>query len=383
MNPLSNKEKSLSVDREQQFKAYTVILGVIVAIIAFFAFRYEPTSGMDLAQYYTQVESGNVDHYGIDVYGDVQNADLVITFVMKNLVKYGFSSHVLGFLSAVLYFGLTSKISLLWTRFRAIRTSPLVLFFIFIFSGYFLAFTGIRSGNACLILILSLIYFELGRVRVSVSLSLLAFCMHFSLLPVIAIFWGAVLLPRWFVCVGALLLICLTPWMLVIMQKAQSLFFAVGGVFAPIAQKMDVYIFESYGVLPTVVRFLISGDTNVVIGAFWAGSRWWVGIGLVSCVVLGLLVFSLRREQKVIFQKLPSEKFFPLLLAYMIFTIEAPAIPMRTMMIVRFLVILTLLPMVHYPKAFLSRFYFFSIALLALLATLSGQEVVSFVLGGN
>ena len=363
-------------------KASVLVLCVIVAVIAVLAYRFEPSSGMDLAKYYSQIELGNISHYGADYYGDTQNTDVFITIVMKSIVKYGLSSHVLGSISAIIYFGLIAKISLLWTRFRAKRVSPVLLFFIFVFSGYFLGFTGIRYGNACLLLILSFVYFELGRKYLSLTLSILSVCVHFSLLPLVGIFWGALLLPKKLIWGLSVVWICLTPWMIPVMQRIQDLFFSLGFVFTPIAGKMNSYIFESYGALPWVVRFLVTGETNIEIGTFWAGSRWWVGIGLVSWAALGVLLFRLKKEQKMVFERLPIEKIFPLLFAFMVFTIEAPAIPMRTLTIVRYLVILLLLPMFFCSKSILPKLYFFSITSLALLATVSGMEIVKFILGG-
>ncbi|MCD8283492.1 MAG: EpsG family protein [Opitutae bacterium] len=378
---------------EQNFVATThkwpaphLIFALCFALVmAILAFRFEPSPGMDLARYYATIESGNLSQYSVDAYGDAAYADIVVAEVMSFLVRHNISSHFLGAICGFIHFFLLAKIASLWSGKVTASNSIYPLFIVLFLSGFLLGFTGVRQSLANQCFILGVIYWDFGDKKRAAIFSILSPLIHFSLIPIVCLFWVANLSSKKlaYAISGALCVAGLLFYQIV--NVIQAIFSRIGGIFSAISSKIDSYIFNAAageGFIG-VVKAAWTGDERYIDSCYWAGSRWWVAqsFWIVGCTAL-LIVFK-QREIKLSFLKDSCTKFLFMLFGYCVFTFQAPAIPLRSFGLIKTLGILAIFPLAfRYRKPFAVLVIAVLLAF-GLLANFSGKEILQLLRGGR
>lgn len=369
-------------DRQKDFRGTILLFLLIIGLLVVFAYRFEPRPAMDLARYYASIEAGDVDRFNADIYGDRQSADFFVVYLMNFLVRCGVSSHCLGAICALIYFGLLAKISLIWSQKGCVFQRPVLLFIAFVFSGYFLGFTGVRQGIANLVLVLALSYFAFGENKKAIFSAVFAGLIHFSLIPIIALLVISVACSRKCVYTISIVLCVSSFFFPAIIGGVQSSLVSLGGIGGPIASKIDAYVFSGGATFDEVLYFLSTGRESYTQECFWAGSRWWVVQGFVAVIAMVFVALFQKRFFKISFSMIDVDKFVLLLFAYLIFTIHAPAIPMRAIAIMKYVFVLCAIPIATKTNNMIVQFFVVVFWGLALLASFSGQEILIFIKGG-
>lgn len=332
------------------------------------AYHYIPDEDMDLNNYYKLYNSeiSLVDYYkGSD--GDFAKADFTIIFIFYLLSLLHLPCQAIAFSAGFVYFGCIALIAYNWLPYIVFKRNSFFLILTLIFSEYLLGFTGIRYDNSVLLLILSIQYSIQNKYRKSVAFSVFSAISHFSMIPIILIWWVSVFLSLKYVNRIAILLCVMAFFFMPIMSFLQDFLLYFGTLGIGLSSAINSYVF------PT------DGD----VGVLYAGSRLWPLQRILSFFFLiFILMYSYINQslRKILKDDIKIYSFLIIYLSFLFFSYNNAQLFMRLLLICNFLAILLSFFLLGKDIAYKFRLmiiaFLFCFLMLSMIATFSGMEIL-------
>lgn len=350
---------------------YILCFAIVCGIAAFY---YVPEADMDLNSYYNiyNSETSLFDYYG-GKSDEFSKADFVIIGIFQLGHYFNMPCQSVAFFAGFIYFGCIMLIASNWFLYTSTKWNGLFLILLLILSEYLLGFTGIRFDNSVLLFILSIQYYIKNRFKTALLLSILAIVFHFSMMPVVVIWWLSTSCSFKWINFFSLGFLIIAFFFIPIMSFLQNVLVHWGPVGAGLSLAINSYVFPD------------DGD----IGVLYAGSRFWPIQRILSfifllCLILSSFKFSLIRRSLI---SLKIYQFLIIFLSFLVFSSNNLQLFMRLLLICSYLSIL--LVFYFLKKNPIYKFQLFIVAYmfiylsLGVSATFSGGEWIDLFLNDN
>ena len=327
---------------------------ICICFAGLFGYTFFPASNMDITRHYvTYDDLTNIVSFSDFIFYEslVEKPDFLIDLVYWLVGKIIDTHQVIGFLGASLYYGLMFGVikhccSLFTNNKRQTYNFFLFLLLSFLSLTIIYDFSVMRQGNAILLFlfIITIPSYRISELK-RVLLLLLPCLLHFSLYPIVFLYLCTYILKRRTIFMLFVCMILCYFFFPIIMHTAMNVCNSVGGPFAGVAEKIDLYMFN--------------GKLSVLL---FSGSRIRFVLTIFLFIfIFPILVYLIEKKSTNIFSNSLLSRFhyFSILFAGYLIMSSSTYILSRNLVLFKFIIgiylmnVVFTLPLKEYLKNFL------------------------------